>query len=272
MFKKVFFYILIGLFACQVQAQKRDKAYTNVEEAMREPAKVTVLNLKGQDLKTLPEGISKLVNLVQLDLSYNAFTTVPTQVFKVPKLKVLYLNNNAITSLPDVSGLTGLTTLRLDANPLVNPVADLRKLSTLSNLTSLNFSANKVSAFPEELLKMVSLTELDLGYGSIKTLPAAIDRLKNLKRLVLTKNLITNFPPAFFKLPELENLDLSYCDFKTLQADFSNLQLKGLDVSYNKALSAIPPIKDMKYINIKSTKVDIEKLKWALGEGCMIMN
>jgi hypothetical protein len=43
-------------------------------------------------------------------------------------------------------------------------------------------------------------------------------------------------------------------------------------VSYNKNLTTIPAIKDLRYANVKNTKVDIDKLKWALGEGCMILN
>ena len=270
--KKTFYIIALILGAHLGQAQK-NKTYTSIEQALQDPTKVTILNLKGQGLKTLPAGIEKLVNLEQLDLSNNALTSLPPQIFKLPKLKILYLNNNFISALPaDMSALKSLTTLRLDVNPFAAPVGELKKVATIAGLSKLNFSANKLSAFPPELLKMANLSDLDIGYGSIKTLPADIDKLKNLKRLVLTKNLITVFPPAFFKLPKLENLDLSYNDFRTLQAEFANLPLNVIDVSYNKNLATIPPIKDMKYINIKSTKVDVEKLKWTLGEGCTILN
>jgi leucine-rich repeat protein SHOC2 len=269
--RKLLYFTIFIFIICHVQAQKKDKTYTSLEQALKEPAQVTVLNLKGQGLKTLPD-LNSFVNLEQLDLSYNAFTTFPTQVFKLPKLKILYLNNNAISALPDMSALHGLMKLRLDVNPFTNPVTELKKLAVMTSLSSLNFSANKVTAFPEELLKLANLSELDLGYGTIKTLPATIDKLKNLRRLVLTKNLITSFPLAFFKLPKLENLDLSYNDFKSLQSEFATLNLNVLDVSYNKSLTAIPAIKDLRFANIKSTKVDIEKLKWALGEGCTILN
>jgi len=268
---KIFFIATLILLSCSTQAQKKDKLYTSIEQALAEPAKATMLSLKGQNLKTLPASIEKLSNIEVLDLSYNSFTTVPSEIFKLPKLKILYLNNNALASLPDLSALKGLTILRLDVNPFTNPVAELKKVAVLSNLSTLNFSANKLSVFPEELLKLSNLSDLDLGYGTIKTLPAGIDKLKNLKRLVLTKNLITSFPPAFFNLPKLENLDLSYCDFKVLQPEFVNLHLSVIDVSYNKSLTVIPPIKDMRYANVKNTKVDIEKLKWSLGETCMIL-
>jgi Leucine-rich repeat (LRR) protein len=270
--RKVFGLVIMLFLFCLVQAQKKDKTYLSIEQALKDPTHVVILNLKGQSIRVLPDDIIKLVNLEHLDLSYNSFTSVPPQVFRLPKLRVLNLNNNVITELPNMAPLHALTTLRLDVNPFTNPVAELKKVAAINSLTSLNFSANKLNAFPDELLGMVNLSELDLGYGGIKTLPANIDKLQNLRRLVLTKNLITTFPAAFFKLPKLENLDLSYNDFKTLQPEFVNLHLNVLDISFNKSLTAIPPIKDIRYANVKSTKVDVEKLKWALGEGCMIMN
>lgn len=270
--QKVFSFLVLLFLFCQLQAQKKEKTYLTIEQALKDPTHVVILNLKGQGIRVLPDDIIKLVNLEQLDLSYNAFTSIPPQVFRLSKLKTLNLNNNAISELPNMKALHNLTTLRLDVNPFTNPVAELKKVADIASLSSLNFSANKVTAFPEELLKMANLSELDLGYGNIKTLPANIDKLQNLKRLVLTKNLITTFPAAFFKLPKLENLDLSYNDFKVLQPEFANLHLNVLDISFNKSLTAIPPIKDIRYANVKNTKVDVEKLKWALGEGCMIMN
>ena len=268
--KSLFLFGLIMVIGI-IQAQKKDKLYTSLAEALKTPTQVTMLSLKGQGLKTLPIDIEKLSNVEVLDLSYNTFATVPVQIFKLPKLKILYLNNNALASLPDMSGLHSLTMLRLDANPFTNPLADLKKVSTISTLTTLNFSANKVSAFPDELLKLTNLVDLDLGFGAIKTLPTNIDKLQNLKRLVLIKNPITSFPSGFFNLPKLENLDLSYCDFKVLQPEFTKLHLNVIDVSYNKNLIEIPAIQGMRYANVKNTKVDIEKLKWTLGESCMIM-
>ncbi len=265
--------MLLLASASSAQTAKKDKLYNNLTQALASPASVTMLNLKGQNLKSLPAGIEKLVNLELLDLSYNGLTTIPAQLLHLPKLKILYLNNNALTTLPaDLSTLKMLTVLRLDANPFTNPVGELKKVGAIPNLSTLNFSANKVSAFPEELLSLNNLSDLDLGYGTIKTLPDSINRLKNLKRLVLTKNLITAFPLAFFKLPKLANLDLSYCDFKTLQPEFVNLSLNALDLSYNKNLTTMPAIQGMRYVNVKNTKLNIEKLKWDLGEGSMILN
>jgi len=269
---KLFAAIACILLFSGAQAQKKDKIYISIAEALKEPSKVTMLSLKGQGLKTIPADISKLINIELLDLSNNALATVPAQVLKLPKLKILYLNNNALITLPDMSALKTLTVIRLDVNPFTNPAAELKKLSVLTELVTLNFSANKVNAFPDELCKLTNLSDLDLGYGMIKTIPASVDKLVNLKRLVLTKNLITSFPAAFFNLQKIENLDLSYCDFKALQPEFTMLHLNVLDVSYNKNLATIPAIQGLRYANVKSTKVDIEKLKWALGEGCIILN
>lgn len=72
-------------------------------------------------------------------------------------------------------------------------------------------------------------------------------------------------------MASLNNLDLSYNNFTKLQDEFSQLSLDVLDISFNKNLTAIPAIQGLRYINIKSTHLDSEKLKTALGEGSMIL-
>jgi Leucine-rich repeat (LRR) protein len=271
--KRILPFIALVIVSAFVYAhvQTKGKSCTSIQQALQSPAAVTALELKGQGLSNLPD-LSALVNVERVDLSYNSFTTIPPQLYKLPKLKVLLLNNNAITALPaDIAGLKAITNLRLDANPFVNPTNELKKLAVLSTLVNLNFSANKVTAFPTELLNLTQLADLDLGYGSIKTLPADIDKLTNLKRLVLTKNVIVSFPPAFFTMPKLENLDLSYNNFTSLQPEFEKMNLDVLDVSYNKNLATLPAIKGMRYINVKSTKINMDKLKWSVGESCIVL-
>ena len=249
-----------------------DKLATNMTQALADPTSVTMLSLKGQGIKSLPADIEKLTNLELLDLSYNSFTIVPPCILKLKNLKILYLNNNALVSLPsDISALSSLAVLRLDYNPFASPATELKKVCAITTLSELNFSANHLNAFPAELLNLSRLTYLDLGYGTIKELPQDIDKLASLKRLVLTKNLMSDFPAAFFKLSNLKNIDISYNSFIRLQDDFVTLSLESMDVSYNKDLISIPVIKGLRYINVKKTKLDIEKLKWDLGEGSMIM-
>lgn len=263
--------LLLVLISLHTFAESKGKTCKSIEDALQNHSTVTCLELRGQGLKTLPD-LTSLINLEKIDLTGNAFSAIPTQLYALPKLKVLLLSSNALSTLPtDMSGFKALVQLRIDNNPFLNPVAELKKVVSIPTLTSLNFSANKVTVFPIELLKLSNLTELDLGFGAIKTLPTDIDKLKNLKRLVLSKNAITNFPPTFFKLNKLENLDLSYNDFRILQPEFEKLSLDVLDVSYNKNLAALPTLKGMRYVNIKSTKLNAEKLKWSLGEGCTIL-
>lgn len=58
------------------------------------------LDLQSRCLKTLPESIALLQNLIYLDLCNNRLETVPECVKKLSQLKVLVLKGNKLTELP----------------------------------------------------------------------------------------------------------------------------------------------------------------------------
>lgn len=77
----------------------------------------TSLDLSSFGLSELPCEIGLLTHLIELDVSGNWLTDLPAEIGQLKNLKRLNLSNNLFTSLPDLSQLTNLESVELDANP-----------------------------------------------------------------------------------------------------------------------------------------------------------
>lgn len=75
------------------------RRFTSIEEALKTPEIACVLDLSGQKLSSLPDGLDKLTDLQQLNLSNNVFTSVPSELLKIQSLMLINLGNNKIVSV-----------------------------------------------------------------------------------------------------------------------------------------------------------------------------
>ena len=96
--------------------------YYSLEEALKEPLKVKVLDLAMQSptkLTTLPASIGKLINLECLDGSFNRISSLPAEMKNLKKLKTLNLSGNRyLAKLPEViKEIPSLETLNLTGIP-----------------------------------------------------------------------------------------------------------------------------------------------------------
>lgn len=84
----------------------------SVEQARKSQA--TVLDLRGQNIQELPEGVLTLDHLEELWLNGNGLKTIPAGLSKLPRLRRINLIGNPIESLPNIPGLVieGETYLR----------------------------------------------------------------------------------------------------------------------------------------------------------------
>jgi hypothetical protein len=83
---------------------------------------LSVLDLRGMGLSTLPQAIRNAVSLRHLNLSYNAFLSVPSVLYLLPALCTLDLEGNAIPFIfcDDLLPAKSLTCLKLAHNRLSN--------------------------------------------------------------------------------------------------------------------------------------------------------
>jgi internalin A len=131
------------------------------------------LNLRGNELTSLPESFGKLSALDTLNLSSNELQTLPDSFGNLASLTVLNLSDNWLTRLPDSIG-------------------------NLTSLITLDLSGNRLSAIPESIGNLTALTKLDLSYNQLTKLPW---QLADLLTSGLQVNLEGN--PLATQLPEL---------------------------------------------------------------------
>ncbi len=127
------------------------KAFTSIEEAMKNPEKVIKLELRKKKLKSFPPEILTFTNLQYLDLSKNHIKELPAEIAQLKNLQYFAISKNGLEEFPP-------------------------KIGDLVNLFYLNANQNELTALPPQIGKLTKLKRLDLWSNNMDTFP---DELKN---------------------------------------------------------------------------------------------
>ena len=192
----------------------REPRTTNLKELLPKRHEVYVLNLDGNNYKTLPKELVQFKNLQALDLSGSQFTDLEKTIedlSKMPNLIILQLNRCGIKELP--------------AN-----------ISLLSNLVILDVSGNRLKTLPASIGKLTNLKFLSLQTNlKLTELPKSIGNLQCLQVLDVSQTRLTSLPVELGYCLQLVSLSANRCRLKTLPETIGNLlNLKYLSVIYNK--------------------------------------
>lgn len=213
-----------------------DEALKRIAECARR--RVTVLDLSGLALTSLPSQIAQLAKLTELDVSSNRFAGLPPELGLLVNLVRLDLSHNLLASLPaEIGQLTQLLSLDLSHNllPALPP-----EIGQLARLSRLDLSHNLLASLPPELGGLAHLTRLHLSNNRLQQLPAAIGRLANLTRLYLAHNRLTALPPEIGALASLTRLDASHNQLVSLPPELGRLaKLTVLELADNQ-LASLP--------------------------------
>ncbi|KAL4594233.1 hypothetical protein ACB092_12G006000 [Castanea dentata] len=187
-----------------------------------------ILNLSGcSKLNELPENLGKIEGLERLDLSGTAITSLPSSIVHLKNLKVLSL-----------SGCVGPSSNKLTRFPLMQPrrSPDLmgmleRSLIGLSSLTQLDLSYCNVQTIPNVLGCLSSLDILDLRGNNFVSLPESIIQLSNLRSLYMGCCTHLQMLP---KLPlNIEHINATQCtSLETVHSLIGLCSLDTLNLSY----------------------------------------
>ena len=207
---------------------------------------ITELNLSGNSLSTLPEGIfDELTSVTKITLDNNRLRSLRSDVFEHnSRLSNLELHNNQLSDLPTeiFEHNAGLRTLNLRNNRL----NQLRPswFEELSNLTNLDLSGNRLTAVPPgAFLQNRALELLDLSDNPISRLQSGtFDNLPKLQELKLNDMMLERIPDGLFdRMTDLRELFLHRNRLGSLQRDLfkNNIFLDVLQLQDNR-LTTLP--------------------------------
>lgn len=115
----------------------------------------TSLDLSSLSLSELPENISSLIDLEELNCSNNKLLNLPESIGELINLKVLNISNNMISVLPQsMRKLKSLTDLICDSNKLKNFP---EWITELTNLKKPTLSDNKINEITDNTSKLSNL-------------------------------------------------------------------------------------------------------------------
>lgn len=208
-----------------------------IPEGISKLSRLTNLDLSGNKIVDLPEDLYQLQSLEQLNLSYNKLANLSEKIGLLSGLTNLKLQSNQFAQLPrNINSLQRLISLNLQANPLIR----LPPLTNLINLDTLNLSYCNLAALPADMGALQNLRYLNVEDNFIERLPASIVQLTKLNELLLTRNLLTELSSDIGSLGQLEVLDLGVNHLKNLPRSIGRLKkLKTLNVSHN-LLTSLP--------------------------------
>ncbi len=131
---------------------KKDTLARSMEEALRSPLDITVLDLHKQKLKELPDKFDKLINLHTINLHKNKLKDLPPSLSSCKQLRSLNISNNKFDALPSV-------------------VCELPQLRTL------DISTNEILFLPECLENTIHLERILMVGNEISIIPTSYSDL-----------------------------------------------------------------------------------------------
>jgi len=242
-------------------------ALTTLPDCITEIHHLEELDLKGNDLQSLPESIGSLINLKELDLSENKIRTLPVSIGSLINLEKLFLTGNELQALPDtIESLSKLQRFSLIGNPiqaLPDCLASLTFLLKLEEwLVDSDAKGNKQEAADtiKKCKDNPDLKSLNLQKLGLNTLPDCITEIHHLEELDLKGNNLQSLPESIGSLIDLEKLFLSGNKLQLLPESIGDLSnLKGLDLSNNELQSLPESIKRL--INLEKLFLSGNKLQ-----------
>ncbi|BFZ64929.1 cysteinyl-tRNA synthetase [Saitoella coloradoensis] len=222
------------------------------------------LDISSNRLREFPKVVCELINLTDLDVSFNGMEFLPDEIGNLKNLERFVATNNKFVGAlpPGFAGLTGLRELDIRFNALTNldVVASLPMIEVLwashnqvtqfengfRRLKVLHLNKNPITkyaltAIPNAVAVGQSLTVLNLASAKLASFPDNLfESLHHLEKLVLDNNHVVSLPPEIGHLKRLTYFSCVNNLLAALPAEIGQLtELRFVDV-HNNNLKQLP--------------------------------
>ncbi|KAJ3010473.1 hypothetical protein HKX48_007387 [Thoreauomyces humboldtii] len=236
----------VGGFQALALLDLRNNMLTSLPDELCDLLNLSILNVSGNALQTLPEGIYGLP-ITELNLSYNKFTTLPEQLGAMRRLATLDASHNALTSLPlSLTQCRALTHLNVAKNALSRLVEASGSTIIFPTLMDLDANGNVLSHLFGDAAELPALQRLDLRHNKLRMFPPEKGlnlTLTVVKEMYLSHNFIGSLGDDVLRPAEeqLQTLDIGNNELNLFPVSILRcIQLKRLDISNNN-ISKLPP-------------------------------
>jgi len=154
-----------------------------------------------ENLTNFPREIFELADTLEiLDLSGNQLRTLPDDLPCLHKLRIIFCSNNQFTKLPEVLGrCPELSMIGFKANQITEVPAS----ALPAKLRWLILTDNLVQSLPDEIGQCLSLQKLMLAGNKLAQLPVALTGCRGLELLRIAANDLQEFPRFLLTMPKL---------------------------------------------------------------------
>uniref|UniRef100_A0A8B9RC94 Leucine-rich repeat-containing protein 40 n=1 Tax=Astyanax mexicanus TaxID=7994 RepID=A0A8B9RC94_ASTMX len=217
---------------------------------------LSVLELRDNKVKSLPEEITLLQGLQRLDLTNNDLSSIPCGLGNLPKLTSLTLEGNPLRTIrrelltKGTSELLKYLRSRIQGTyepktAMTLPSQSRINVHAIKTLKTLEYSQKQEAAIPDDVFDAVSdgaVVNVNFSKNQLTEVPPRIVELKDtLADLNLGFNKLSAVPIEFSKLQQLVHVDLRNNLLTSLPMELESLKLRSIILSFNR-FKAFPDV------------------------------
>ncbi|XP_068176503.1 leucine-rich repeat-containing protein 40 [Antennarius striatus] len=215
---------------------------------------ISVLELRDNKIKRLPEEITLLTTLTRLDLTNNDIATLPASLCLLPNLKALFLEGNPLRGIRRDLLAKGTNELlkyfrgrlkeepeEADAGPTAMTLPSQARVNVhhVQTLKLLQFSERQATDIPDELFDASTnqgVTTVDFSKNELTSIPSRLLELQSsVSDINLAFNRLSCCSPNIGCLQHLTHIDFRNNQLSDLPSEIKNLKkLRSIILKYNR--------------------------------------